>query len=71
MLGGEIIFEVTESLDGGYEARALGHSIHSQADNLDDLKIMLKDAVQCHFETDVERPRLIRLHLVKDKLISA
>ena len=66
----EIIFSVQESPEGGYEARALGHSIFSQADTLDQLKAMLRDAVGCHFN-DGEKPSVIRLHLVKDEVIPA
>ena len=66
----EIIFSVQESPEGGYEARALGHSIFSQADTLDQLKSMLRDAVACHFN-DGEKPSVIRLHLVKDEVIPA
>ncbi len=66
----EIIFAVEESPEGGYEARALGHSIHTEADTLDELKEMIRDAVRCHFD-DGDRPRVIRLHLVKDEVIPA
>jgi len=66
----EIIFLVEEAAEGGYEARALGHSIYTQAESLDELKAMLQDAVRCHFE-DNERPKVIRLHLVKDEVIPA
>jgi hypothetical protein len=64
----EIIFSVEESPEGGYEARALGHAIFTQAETLADLRAMVLDAVRCHFD-DAERPKLIRLHLVKDELI--
>jgi hypothetical protein len=64
----EIIFSVEESPEGGYEARALGHSIFTQADTMDELKEMVRDAVCCHFDEE-DRPRLIRLHLVKDEVI--
>ena len=66
----EIIFSVQESPEGGYEARALGHSIFSQAETLEELKTMVRDAVACHF-SDGEKPALIRLHLVKDEVIQA
>ena len=66
----EIIFSVEESVDGGFEARALGHSIFTQADTIDELKTMVRDAVRCHFDEGA-RPSVIRLHLVKDELISA
>ena len=65
----EIIFAVEESPEGGYEARALGHSIYTQADSLAELKVMVQDAIRCHFDEDT-RPRVIRLHLVKDEVIS-
>jgi hypothetical protein len=35
---------------------------------MEELKAMLRDAVRCHFD-DAERPRVIRLHLVKDEVI--
>jgi len=70
MADSEVIFAVTESPEGGYEARALGHSIFTEADTLDELRTMVRDAVRCHFD-DIERPQLIRLHLVRDELIPA
>ncbi len=68
MTDAEIIFTVEESPEGGYDARALGHPIFTQAESLAELRSMVLDAVRCHFE-DGERPQLIRLHLVKDELI--
>jgi hypothetical protein len=50
MVQSEIIFTVQESPEGGFEARALGHPIFTQADSLEELKAMLRDAVVCHFE---------------------
>ena len=70
MAESEIIFAVEESPEGGYEARALGYSIFTQADSLDELKRMVQDAVRCTFEAEV-RPRVIRLHWVKDEVIPA
>jgi hypothetical protein len=71
-MNSEIIFEITESPEGGFEARALGHSIYTQADNDGQLRQMLRDAVECHFEDKAgEKPHVIRLHWVKDELISA
>lgn len=66
----EIIFSIEESPEGGYEARALGYSIFTQAETLEELRAMVRDAVRCHFD-DAERPRLIRLHMVKDEVIAA
>jgi hypothetical protein len=64
----EIIFAVVESPEGGYEARALGHAIFTEADSLEELRAMVQDAVRCHFE-EPERPRVIRLHWVKDEVL--
>lgn len=66
----EIIFSVQESPEGGYEARALGFSIFTEADTLDELKTMIRDAVSCHFDA-VDKPSVIRLHLVRDEVIPA
>ena len=65
----EIIFEVTESIEGGYEARALGHSIFTQGEDWNDLKEMVRDAALCHFD-ESDAPRVIRLHLVRDEAIA-
>ena len=70
MAPSEIIFSVQESAEGGYEARALGHSIFTQADSLDELKSMVRDAVACHFDPE-SKPTIIRLHIVKDEVIPA
>ena len=69
MMINEIIFSVKESYDGGYEAKAVGHSIYTQCDDYDDLSDTLRDAVRCHFNED-EMPSLIRMYIVKDEVIS-
>lgn len=56
----EIIFEVTEAVEGGYDAGALGYNIFTQGDDWADLKEMVRDAVLCHFEDD-SLPRAFRL----------
>lgn len=69
----EIIFEVCEdAADGGYVATALGHAIATQGETLDELREMVRDAVQCHFGDGAagEIPRLIRLHFVRDEVLT-
>ena len=66
----EIIFMVEESPEGVYQARALDYSIFTEANTFDELKSMVQDAVHCHFEAE-EKPPVIRLHLVKDEVITA
>ena len=65
----EIIFEVTEAPEGGYDAKALGYSIFTQGEDWDDLKAMTRDAVLCHFNED-DVPRVVRLHLVREEAIA-
>ncbi len=65
---GEIVFEVTEAVEGGYDARALDYSIFTQGEDLEDLKSMVKDTVRCHFDDRVARE--IRLRLAKDEVIT-
>jgi len=65
----EIIFLISESLDGGYEAQAVGHSIFTQCNNYNELHDTLRDAVKCHFD-EAEMPTLIRTHLVKNEVIA-
>jgi predicted RNase H-like HicB family nuclease len=67
----EIIFVVEEAPEGGYVAHGLGASIVTEADTLGELREMIRDAVRCHFETEAERPAVIRLHLVHDEVIPA
>ncbi len=70
MASKEIIFEVEESPEGGYEARALGYSIFTEAETLADLRQMVRDAVNCHFDGE-SKPSVIRLHWVRDEVIPA
>jgi hypothetical protein len=65
----EIIFLVKESPEGGFEAKGLGVSIFTEAETIDGLQEKIKDAVQCHFEE--VKPRLIRLHMVKEYVFAA
>lgn len=67
----EIVFLIEEDPEGGYCAKALGESIFTQAENMDELREMVRDAVRCHFPDVQSRPRVIRLHSVRDEVIAA
>jgi hypothetical protein len=69
-LPNEIIFAVEEAPEGGFVARALGHSIFTEADDLEALRDAVRDAVRCHFDKN-ERPKVIRLHLVREEIFAA
>jgi hypothetical protein len=65
----EIIFLVEPDPEGGFNARALGASIFTQADTFEELKEAVRDAVLCHFD-EGQAPKLIRLHQIHDTLIA-
>jgi predicted RNase H-like HicB family nuclease len=64
----ELIFEVTQEADGGYCAECLTESIFTQGDTWDELRAMVKDAVETYF-FDGPKPQSIRLHLVRDEVL--
>ena len=55
----EIIFLVDEVPEGGYQARALGEAIFTEADDLESLRAHVRDAVQCHFEWQIVQARAL------------
>ncbi len=59
----EITFEVTEAVEGGYDARAQGYGIFTQGDSWEELEAMAQDAALCHFDEE-DAPGVVRLHLV-------
>ncbi len=65
----EIIFIVEESVEGGFEAKALGHSIFTEAETIEELKENIKEAIRCHFDRDV--PKIVRLHYIKEEIFAA
>jgi hypothetical protein len=67
----EIVFLIEEDPEGGYTAKALGESIFTQANDIAGLKEMLRDAVRCHFPDQANRPKAIRLHIVRDEVIAS
>lgn len=66
----QIVFEVRDSVEGGYEAQALGHRIFTQGEDWADLKEMVADAVRAYFEP-ADLPAAIRLIFVREEVMSA
>ena len=64
------MFIVEEEADGGLTARAAGPAIFTQADNLDDLRRNIREAVVCHFDKPEDRPRVLRLHFTRDEVLA-
>jgi len=67
----EIIFEVREDeVDGGYTAAALGYGIHTEGDSIAELRLNVREAVECHFDDPALAPKMIRLHYVRDEVLA-
>jgi hypothetical protein len=66
----EVIFLVEEAPEGGFTARALGESIFTEADSVASLHDKVRDAVRCHFD-EGQVPKVIRLHFVREEIITA
>ena len=66
----EIIFLVEEDPEGGYNARALGQSIFTQGDTLEEVKNNIKSALECHFDRKEDIPSIVRLHIVKEEMFA-
>ena len=65
----EIIFLVEDDPDDGYSTQAIGESIYTQGETIEELQEMVQDAVRCHFD-EHSRPQLIRSHIVRDQVIA-
>ena len=66
----DVLFEVSEDeVDGGYTASALGYGIHTQGDTVEEIRRNVKEAADCYFDDTMPRPKLIRLHFVRDEIL--
>lgn len=66
----EIIFMVEDAIEGGYNAKALGVSIFTQADTIEELRANVREAVEVFFGDDAA-PKIIRLHFVREEVLAA
>jgi hypothetical protein len=62
----ELLFLVEEALEGGYTAKAIGESIFTEAETMEELKNEIREAVEIHFDADA-KPKILRLHMVKEE----
>jgi len=65
----EILFIVEEDAEGGYMATAVGESIVTQGETIDELRANIREAIVCHFDEGA-RPGAVRLHFVRDEVMS-
>ncbi|MBE0478230.1 2-oxoisovalerate dehydrogenase [Candidatus Aerophobetes bacterium] len=66
----EVVFIVEEDPEGGYTAKALDYSIFTEGETLEELKGNVKDSLRCHFDKEEDIPRIIRLHIVREEILS-
>lgn len=66
----ELLFLVEEDPEGGYTARAVGESIYTQADNLEELRSNIREAVACHFDRPEQLPKIVRLHMTREEVMT-
>lgn len=65
----ELVFEVVQEADGGYCAECLTENILTAGDTWDQLRANVLDATAA-FYFDRPRPGRIRLHFVRDEILS-
>jgi len=66
----ELVFEVAQESDGGYVAECLNEDIVTQGRTWEELRANVVEAVKA-FYFDSTPPGRIRLHLVRDEVVSA
>jgi len=64
----EIIFLIEESIEGGYEAKAVGYPIFTEAETEEEIKKNILEAVKCHFDED-EMPAYLNIRFLKEEQI--
>jgi predicted RNase H-like HicB family nuclease len=67
----EVLVTVEQEPDGGFCARAIGHSIFTQADSWSELIDNVREAVTLHFEGSLDVPQTIRVRLERETVVPA
>ena len=65
----ELVFEVVQEQDGGYCAECLTENIFTEGDTWEQLRNNVLEATSAFF-FDRPRPERIRLHLVRNEILS-
>jgi len=65
----EIIFLIEESLDGGFEAKAVGYPIFTEGENEVEIRKNILEAVLCHFE-ESDLPSFINIRFLREEQIA-
>ena len=69
-MSSELIFEVTQEVDGGFCAECLTDTIVTEGDSWEELRTNVKEVVRAfYFDQPEKLPGQIRLHLVRDDVL--
>jgi predicted RNase H-like HicB family nuclease len=66
----ELVFEVTQEEDGGFCAECLTENIFTQGDSWESVRQNVREAVRAFFFDHPRPPSRIRLHLVRDEVLT-
>lgn len=66
----EIVFQIEEDPEEGFTAQAVGQSIFTQAESIEQLRANIRDAVNCHFDDPADRPKIIHLHFTRNEVMA-
>jgi predicted RNase H-like HicB family nuclease len=66
----ELIFQIDDDPDGGYNARALGYAIFTQGDTWDEVVTNVREATELYFGNSEHMPKVLRLHYVRDEVMA-
>jgi predicted RNase H-like HicB family nuclease len=66
----EIFFLITQTHDGSYTARAMGESIFTEGESIEELKRHILEALDCHFDNPADKPHIAHLHFVRDEILA-
>ena len=58
----ELVFEIRDAEEGGFNARALGKAIFTQAETWEELRKNVLEAIECYYDTPAEQPKLVTLN---------
>lgn len=65
----DLVFEALQDADGGYCAECLTENIFTQGATWEELRSNVIDATAAYY-FDQQKPERIRLHLVRDEILS-
>ena len=66
----EVMFDVKREEPGGYAAECQNENISVMGQTWEEMRDNVKAAVEKHFHNGGAKPTAIRLHLVRDEVIS-